>query len=67
MNDRDESGQAKTAKMSAGLCDTCSHAVAFASDRGTRFIRCRLAETDPAFLRFPRLPMLACRGYEQIS
>ena len=27
------------------------------------FVRCGLAETDPAFVRYPPLPVRVCRGY----
>lgn len=46
----------------AGLCATCRHAAVLAS-RSSVFLRCGMAEVDPAFPRYPRLPVLACRGY----
>jgi hypothetical protein len=33
------------------------------SSRGALFYLCRLSLTDPAFARYPQLPVLACRGY----
>lgn len=48
----------------AGLCETCRHARALAS-RSSVFLRCALAEVDPDFPRYPRLPIVACRGYER--
>ena len=47
-----------------GLCATCVHA---ALVRGARsvFWMCRLSATDPSFDRYPRLPILQCRGYQQ--
>jgi hypothetical protein len=32
--------------------------------RGSEFSRCLRADTDPRFPRYPRLPVLACPGYE---
>jgi hypothetical protein len=47
-----------------GLCDTCRHARRITSGRGSRFLLCELSKTDPSFPRYPRLPVLACTGYE---
>jgi hypothetical protein len=62
MNDRDERRQDA---IPAGLCDTCRHVRVITSDRGSRFIMCELAKTDPRFRRYPALPVLACQGYER--
>jgi hypothetical protein len=48
----------------AGLCARCAHAARQDTARGSVFWRCRRAETDPRFVRYPRLPVLACPGYE---
>ncbi len=45
-----------------GLCATCEHLRLLASKRSV-FVRCGLADTDPAFPRYPPLPVGACRGY----
>lgn len=50
----------------AGLCATCRHAAILAS-RSSAFLRCGMAEIDPSFPRYPRLPVVACRGYEAMS
>lgn len=47
-----------------GLCSRCRHAVRQESARGSAFWRCRRAETDPGFRRYPPLPVRACRGFE---
>jgi hypothetical protein len=47
----------------AGLCGSCLHARVVRSDRGSTFIRCALSAIDPAFPRYPVLPVLACPGY----
>ena len=46
-----------------GLCATCAHARVQRSARGSTFFRCALAEDDPAFARYPALPVRACTGY----
>ncbi len=48
-----------------GLCDSCRHARLITSGRGSRFLLCELSKTDPRFQRYPRLPVLACAGYQQ--
>lgn len=45
-----------------GLCSTCRHARRVETPRST-FWLCRLSATDPAFPRYPRLPVLACSGW----
>ncbi|HWM91467.1 MAG TPA: hypothetical protein VN493_11945 [Thermoanaerobaculia bacterium] len=50
----------------AGLCATCEHLRLLASSRSV-FVRCGLAEVDPAFLRYPPIPVVACRGYRRIK
>src|SRR3990172_2252368 len=50
---------------SAGLCARCAHAAVQGSARGSRFWRCRRADGDPAFRRYPPLPVLWCPGFEE--
>jgi len=52
-----------TAEPPAGLCATCRHARRVESARGSVFTRCALAETDPRFPKYPRLPVLRCEGH----
>jgi hypothetical protein len=47
-----------------GLCAACCHARVIHSSHDSKFYLCRLAETDPRFARYPRLPVLRCAGYE---
>ena len=35
--------------------------------RGSTFFRCGRADTDSSFPRYPPLPVLECRGYEQVD
>lgn len=46
-----------------GLCETCVHLRLLAS-RSSVFVRCGLAEHDPAFPRYPPIPVLRCGGYK---
>jgi hypothetical protein len=45
-----------------GLCARCRHLELLSSPRST-FVRCGLAESDPSFPRYPRLPVLHCAGF----
>lgn len=47
-----------------GLCQTCRHARIVGNRRGSQFYLCQLSDTDPRFIKYPRLPVLACAGFE---
>ena len=53
-----------TIDPAVGLCSACRHVVATVSDRGSKFFRCGRAKTDPAFAKYPRLPVWRCPGFE---
>jgi len=48
-----------------GLCRTCRWVQVVTNRRGSTFFRCRLADTDARFVRYPPLPVLLCAGYEK--
>ena len=48
-----------------GLCADCVHGRVVESARGSRFILCGKSETDPAFARYPQLPVAICGGYQK--
>jgi hypothetical protein len=48
----------------AGLCDACRHQRVVRTTRGSTFSLCERSRTDPAFPKYPRLPVRACPGYE---
>jgi len=47
-----------------GLCDDCAHSKRIISSRDSEFILCQLSKTDPEFQKYPRLPVLSCKGFE---
>jgi len=47
-----------------GLCDSCVHRQPVPNTRGSVFILCRRSREDPAYPRYPRLPVLECAGHE---
>ena len=47
-----------------GLCAGCRHARRIETARGSRFWLCERSFHDPAFPRYPALPVLRCAGFE---
>jgi hypothetical protein len=47
-----------------GLCATCRFRRIITSDRGSVFYLCERSFTDPAFPKYPPLPVRNCAGYE---
>jgi hypothetical protein len=48
----------------AGLCDTCLHQRIVRNTRGSVFSLCERSKTDPAYPKYPRVPVAACPGYD---
>jgi hypothetical protein len=47
-----------------GLCAACVHQQVVRTTRGSVFSLCRRSREDPAYPRYPRLPVLRCPGFE---
>jgi hypothetical protein len=58
------SGVSRSAAPSAGLCEGCEHQQLVSNTRGSTFSLCRRSREDPAYPRYPRLPVLACAGFQ---
>ncbi|MEO8437461.1 MAG: hypothetical protein ABI562_03315 [Chloroflexota bacterium] len=52
------------AGLDPGLCGACRHSQVIETRRGSVFRLCRRSLTDPAFPRYPQLPVLRCAGFE---
>ena len=50
--------------MEVGLCESCAHSRKVQAAR-SEFWFCERSRTDRSFPRYPRLPVLTCRGYER--
>ena len=50
-----------------GLCDSCRHQRIVRSGRGSVFTMCLRSKTDPAFPKYPRVPVLEFSGHERRS
>jgi hypothetical protein len=47
----------------SGLCDRCEYQQLVHTTRGSTFSLCTRSREDPAYPRYPRLPVLACAGF----
>ncbi len=48
---------------SAGLCAVCANVQIVESPRGPVYFLCGLSKINPAFAKYPQLPVLRCLGY----
>jgi len=48
----------------AGLCADCRHAKPNQTKRGSVYLRCLRAVWDTRLVRYPRLPVITCAGFE---
>jgi hypothetical protein len=53
--------------LGAGLCDSCRHQREVRNTRGSSFSLCARSRDDPAYPRYPRLPVVSCPGHEPRS
>ena len=47
-----------------GLCADCAHQKLIGNTRGSTFSMCLRSRVDPVYPKYPRLPVLSCRGHE---
>ncbi|MFN7913910.1 MAG: hypothetical protein U0Q55_01125 [Vicinamibacterales bacterium] len=50
-----------------GLCPRCRWMRLVESARGSQFTLCERSFVDPAFRRYPVLPVSDCRGFEPVD
>ena len=50
-----------------GCCSICNHASTVVGAKGITFWRCSQSDSDPAFRRYPTLPVEDCAGFERGS
>ena len=50
--------------MNDSLCETCTFSREILTPKRSRFLLCQVSTTDPAFPKYPRQPVLRCRGYQ---
>lgn len=49
--------------LSIGLCAKCEFVKIIENDRGSQFIFCQKSQLDASFSKYPRLPVLQCKGF----
>lgn len=47
------------------LCPECAHVKIVRSEKGSTFLLCRRAQSDPRFPKYPPQPVVACAGFER--
>ena len=47
-----------------GLCGACRQSRLIGTRSGSRFWLCERSRTDPAFRRYPVVPVVRCTGFE---
>jgi hypothetical protein len=61
------SSQPDELRAHAGLCAQCRCSRRIESERGSVFFMCERSRTDPAFPKYPRLPVQQCAGYTPMN
>ena len=51
-------------RQPAGMCDSCRHQKLIRTGRGSVFSMCERSKAEPGYPKYPRVPVLACPGYE---
>jgi hypothetical protein len=50
--------------MTSSLCEACALMREVVTPKGSRFLLCRLSQTDPAYPKYPPQPVVRCEGYQ---
>jgi len=45
------------------LCESCASMREVITPKGSRFLLCKLAITDPDYPKYPKQPVVRCDGY----
>jgi len=48
--------------MTRSLCETCAWMREVVTLKGSRFLLCRLSQTDPGYRKYPPQPVVRCDG-----
>lgn len=54
----------KTPGVTRSLCESCVQLREVLSGTGSRFLLCRLSQTDARFAKYPAQPVMSCAGHE---
>jgi hypothetical protein len=53
--------------MPDSLCEACCWVRVIMTPRGSRFLLCTMSATDPRFDKYPRQPVIRCKGFRGIE
>ena len=53
--------------VNPGLCAVCLHASVKGTNRGPAYLRCTRAAWDASLVKYPRLPVIGCVGFEPMD
>lgn len=59
MVDSESSGSSEE----VGLCSSCRNVRRITSAKGSVFYMCELSALNPAYAKYPQLPVISCPGY----
>jgi hypothetical protein len=63
-DDVHEEREVKQRRAEIGLCLGCVHHALIVSKNGSEFHLCEKNKEDSSFHKYPRLPVLNCKGYQ---
>jgi hypothetical protein len=64
MADRGKAASVSALPVNPGMCGDCRHALVKETHRGTAYLRCGRAAWDDRLVKYPRLPVTDCEGFE---
>ena len=63
--DRETAASLAALPVHPGKCAGCRHALVKETHRGTAYLRCGRAAWDDRLVKYPRLPVTTCEGFER--
>jgi hypothetical protein len=51
--------------MRPTLCATCAWLREIVTAKGSRFLLCKLSQSNPAYPKYPAQPVVQCAGYKK--
>lgn len=51
--------------MTPSLCERCTWMREILTPKGSRFLLCELSQSDPAYPKYPRQPVVSCVGFRE--
>jgi hypothetical protein len=67
MADQGTAASVSALPVNPGMCGDCRHALVKETHRGTAYLRCGRAAWDDRLVKYPRLPVTGCEGFEAVD